>query len=362
MLAGAMMAGCTADGPDAAPGSVRLSVGLDASTRAATAYTGACDVTVAEAGGRIVGRYASTSEIPSELVLAGGDYRVTATVGRSLPASWTERYYCGEAAFTVSAAAATEVAVACRVVNSAVAVTYDPEVDDVLHDYTLTVANGSDELVYTGHDARTGYFITTAARPDLQWTLAGTTDTGAPFTKTGTLRDVAPATLYTLHISFHGTVEPMGGALVDITVDTAESEIPLSLAVCNPPVIALAGGGDIDTPVAVDPSNPADLIVTVATAGSQLARLSAACSHFGSFELPQSVDFVAAAADVKAAFLLKGVKSSVRNGADSSTAAINFSRFFLSTLPPGTTKIEIEAVDAAGLARRATVSLIVTEQ
>ena len=110
-------------------GSVNFDVKVNAeakpATRAADETTLAenCIVYVYNSQG-LIRKYRGTNSLPDALVLKSGNYRVTAAAGDSVPASFTDRYFKGEQAFTVSAGSKESVSVTCKLANSAVVVDF----------------------------------------------------------------------------------------------------------------------------------------------------------------------------------------------------------------------------------------------
>ncbi|MCH5345842.1 MAG: DUF4493 domain-containing protein [Muribaculaceae bacterium] len=358
-LAGVLMAGmtgCTCVDEPVTAGTVALDVSLpgDDGSRGLIENL-PVKVSVSSATAGIVFSSKEDTQFPLQLTLLGGEYTATATVGDSVPASFETRYFKGNETFTVSASAPAQVTVVCKIQNTAVAVEYDPEVDDVLHNYSLTVGHSAGELTLTGRDPRRGYFMMPAGERDLTWTLAGTTDTGAEFVKTGVIRDVQPATLYTVGISFAGTINPAGGLPIEIEVDTRAEEITVDNVINDAPVIG-GIGFDLNEVVVLNSGDDfSDLVVGIAST-SALASLSVSSDCFVPAGLPApSIDFVTASADDAALWLKKGIRAAVKEP----TSAINFSRFFQTLLPEGTSTITIRAVDTAGMASTATLTVTV---
>lgn len=362
MAAGWLMASCSTAADDMAAGdtgTVNLRVNVEDATRGGETPAGMpCRLTVTQASGKIVASYNTTAEIPERLTLLGGEYKATAAVGDSVGASFDARYYKGATVFTVTREAETTATVDCKIVNSAVAVTWGDEVDEVLHGCTVTVEHAGGKLTYGREEIRTGFFMTTSADPDLHWTLNGTDDKGGAFVKSGVIRNAKSGTLYRLNITFSGTVAPMGGALVEIDVDTTVREISDVIAVNDPPRIALQGGNIGDVLTVNTETVDADAVVTVVTT-TALRSLKVECDRFTALGIPaESLDFATISDDDRAATLRKGVRSATRTGADGSvTAAVNFSRFFLKSLPPGENIIRIMAEDEAGMTGRATLTI-----
>lgn len=347
----ALMAGCSADEPAAG--------GLSGQAKIAVRSSGdnvfdgqPVRLTVIGDNGGVVLDCKSASEIPPSVTLLGGDYTAVATVGDSVPASFDKRYFKGMTRFKVSHATPADVAVDCKIANVAVKVDIDPSVDNALHDYAVTVGHSAGKLTFTGRDSRSAYFMMPSLDETiLEYELTGVTDTGTPFSKKGVIRDVCPATCYTLTISFQGKIDPAGGLPILLDVDTSVTEIEFEDEIQAPPVVE-GIGVSLSEPIKIEEgAAESDVIVGIASTVG-LKSLTAGSRAFTSAGLPdETVDFVGIDPDISAAFLKKGIKGVVKTGPDGGAdAAINLSRFFQRILPPGETQVTITATDVNGQA------------
>ena len=157
-------------------GSVNFDVKVNAeakpATRAADETTLAenCIVYVYNSQG-LIRKYRGTNSLPDALVLKSGNYRVTAAAGDSVPASFTDRYFKGEQAFTVSAGSKESVSVTCKLANSAVVVDFG-NISEALSDYKVVVGNAAGELEYTSDkEGVNGYFMMDEGETSLNWTI-----------------------------------------------------------------------------------------------------------------------------------------------------------------------------------------------
>lgn len=303
----------------------------------------------------------SINDIPQSITLLGGRYTAFATVGDSVPASFDKRYFKGMETFVISKDEPVNVILNCKIANTAVKINYADNVDEVLHDYVMTVGHSAGNVEFKGRDTRKAYFMMPSANEhELTWTLHGTTDTGTRFEKTGTIRNVSPATLYTIDVSFNGIIEPMGGFPIDIVVDTNATEINYEDIISAPPLIE-GIGCDISKVVTVpDGGGDTDIIIGIG-ACAKLSSLVVTCDKFIDAGLPAAtVDFVSASDDTVSGFLKKGIRAAIKDNGTEYTGAINLSHFFLSLLPVGETIVNITAVDGNGMTTQQSVTINVT--
>lgn len=189
VLCGAMLAGCVDDMPHAGRESgdaaVRFDVSLsDRGTRAEGEYDALATSTLriyrAEDDG-LIRKYSPVSEIPEEVYLAAGGYRVTVEAGDGSAATFTNKSYAGEASVTLEAHDVKPVPVVCRITNIAVQVVFDATVaENFGEDYSVRVvaadsygdaAEDAPALEYTQDD--TGYFLLPEGVTNLSWGFEG---------------------------------------------------------------------------------------------------------------------------------------------------------------------------------------------
>ena len=188
-----------------------------------------------------VRKYTGLDNIPAAgISLVSDNYVAEVWAGDSVPASFDHRYFKGREPFAIQAGRTVEVAVECRIANSVVTVDYDPAVDDVLTDYTMTVGHKAGELVYNGREdeGRPGYFMMPSFDKNLTCTLTGKKADGSDFTYTQVIENAKPFTKYAVKVKHGGPVEDeIGGALVKIEVDETEVEVEEVIEIYSAPTI-----------------------------------------------------------------------------------------------------------------------------
>lgn len=198
-------------------GSFRMDMSIDNATRAVSEEDLLADAQVniylADYGGLV--RTYKYSEMPEEIYLAAGGYRVDVKAGEAVkdtpdPASWDSKSYKGSKEFTVNPGLNTPVKVVANVNNAVTAISFDQTVEANFNDgYELSVAldpdNAESKLVYNSANAGSnGYFIIEGVvDPALTWTFTGTlAKDGTPFTKTGIIEDLEPGKKYIMNLRY----------------------------------------------------------------------------------------------------------------------------------------------------------------
>ena len=185
----------------------------------------------------VVRQYKKLSEIPAEgIKLVADHYHALAWAGDSVPASFDAKYYRGHEEFDISGGQTTNISLECKIVNVVVAVNYDPEIDNFLNDYKLTVSHDRGSLEYVGKDERWGYFMMPSTDKNLAWKLEGTqTDNGEHYVREGVIANASPSTLYTIKLNVPDNEDPIAGGFLTIEVD----ETPLE-EITDPVIIIAA--------------------------------------------------------------------------------------------------------------------------
>lgn len=188
-----------------------------------------------------VRKYTGVGNVPAGgISLVSDNYVAEVWAGDSVPASFDHRYFKGREPFAVQAGRTAEVTVECRIANSVVAVEYEPAVDDVLTDYTMTVGHKAGELTFNGREdeGRPGYFMMPSFDKNLTCTLTGKKTDGSDFTYTRVIEDAKPCTKYLVKVKHGGPVEDeIGGALISIEVDDTEIEVEDVVEIYSAPTV-----------------------------------------------------------------------------------------------------------------------------
>lgn len=153
-----------------AEGCVSFNIGLDAATRAdylQYPYT-VCKILIRDTanGNDIVRRYTDIKELPSDLWLVAGSYRIEVYLGENKSQSWDKPYYYGYNDFAITANQTTPpVSVLCTLKSTVVKVLYAHSIvehfnaggyqTDVMIGDTFDEA-GANKLTYT--ESKDGYF------------------------------------------------------------------------------------------------------------------------------------------------------------------------------------------------------------
>ena len=137
-----------------------------------------------EATERLIRKYRPVTDVPAELYLAAGEYKVTVEAGDGSEATFTRKSYYGEESFQLGAHDVKTLPVVCKLTNIAVKVVFDPTVAEAF-DQSRTVfvsaADAFDEsaareesvptLQYT--EDGTGYFLLPEGTANLSWGFFG---------------------------------------------------------------------------------------------------------------------------------------------------------------------------------------------
>ena len=158
-----------------------------------------------------------------DFTLNSGSYILEGWTGDSIPASWTARYFKGKRPIEIKPGVRSGITLTCKIANTAVAVAYSDEIDNVLSDYTLTVTSASASLQFTGRDERTGYFMLPTKSHDLEWRLTGKrVDDGTTYMREGKISNAKASTLYNFNIMYEDPDISYGGAAITIKIDENE--------------------------------------------------------------------------------------------------------------------------------------------
>lgn len=197
----------------------------------------------------LVRKYDGIGNVPAEGIwLVGGQYTAEAWAGDSVPASFDARYFKGVEIFDINAGGTTQVNLNCRIANTAVAVKYAENIDEVLSDYVLTVGHSCGKLAFEERDSRRGYFMMNSRDKDLTFTLTGTRQDGSAYSYEGKIDGAKPSTEYILNVNYEGTDVETGGAYFTIEIDESTIDMEETIEIISAPNI-VGYGFDINEPV-----------------------------------------------------------------------------------------------------------------
>jgi len=214
-----LLAGCGHD-PDLSAdttgeGCLHLNVSLPG-TRSEYDPLAISTLKIYNAEGGLIRKYTPANNIPADIYLAAGTYRVTVTAGDQSPASFTHKSYEGEETFAMIANQSTRQDIVCKITNSAVRVDYDATIERKFDKGFRTYVSAIDRfdkvkaeqnlvptLTYTSDG--TGYFLLPEGTKNLSWGFYGnSTDLGA-ISQTGVIEAPEPNKRYTLAFRYSNT-------------------------------------------------------------------------------------------------------------------------------------------------------------
>lgn len=197
MAAVISLVGCTRELSEVMPGedgkgSLKVEVSLPVQTKAdydALAYSTLRVYKVerpveGEATENLVRKYSPATDMPENLFLVSGEYKITVEAGTEAEATFTEKTYYGEESVILEANKAKTVQVSCKITNIAVKVVFDESVKTAFDDGYCAYVSASDEFSLSdaednivpsleyGQDA-TGYFILPEGVSNLSWGFEG---------------------------------------------------------------------------------------------------------------------------------------------------------------------------------------------
>lgn len=218
-------------------GALCLSVQTRGDTKAAMSseeLLASADVRIYKADFSGMVRHYSYSQMPSEVYLPSGDYRIDVLAGEAAKespslASWEQKSYKGTADVTIEPSKSKSVTVAATVSNAISNIVFDASVAQYFEPgFTCKVSLKEDfsdaVLVYdsslSGSD---GYFIISGFEPSLYWSFSGTLKDGAAsVVKSGEISAVEAAKRYNMSLKY---VEKNGIVDVVILVDETTNDI-----------------------------------------------------------------------------------------------------------------------------------------
>ena len=206
--------------------------------------------------GGLIFKYSPATDMPEDLALIAGDYKITLEAGTGSYATFdnADRSYYGEKEFTVLGSQVNTVDLLCKTMNSVVEVVFDQTIldkFDVSKECFVSAINIFDKakaeasvvptLKFT--ESGTGYFLLPEGVFNLGWGFYGksskedlTVVGGAlDIEATGAINGAQPATKYSL--TFKYTKTPDGSATITIKVDESAEELDDAFSFAPQPTI-----------------------------------------------------------------------------------------------------------------------------
>lgn len=295
----------------------------------------------------LVRYYKGLNNVPSELWLASGNYRIAAQTGDSVAARFNMGFYKGETNINIKAGETVTTTLSCKIINTLVTVSITDELKAILSDYRVTVSSSKGTLTYTAqHTDSIGYFILPAGENSLSWTITGKKTDGNTYTQSGTLSNVKAAMKYELRFNFNETEYIQGGAYFNLIVNETALEKIDEIVIYKHPDIT-GNGFDIDKPVIYEVNAGAETSVWI-NASSAISQLVVSGSNLTNMGLPDNnIDFTGAASNVITDWANAGLTYRYEYNAakDISNAKLTFSESLIRNLPEGNYEIEIRVAD-----------------
>ncbi len=192
-------------------------------------------IRIYKADGGLIRRYTSLDDMPENLYLVAGGYKITVEAGNWNPATRTEKSYRGEKDFTVLAQQVITERVVCPTVNTGVRVSFDQSVADKFDLSACVYVSASDRFELAAINevptlrfdladpsAATGYFILPEGVSNLSWGFYGEGTNLGEVKQLGVIENAQSATIYKLKFQYSKT--PAGSADITVQIETAPEE------------------------------------------------------------------------------------------------------------------------------------------
>lgn len=367
---GAVAAGCSEETYDlAGEGTVKLSARISSDvTVVSRADTEAelsekCILWISNSGGA-VRKYQGLNNLPAEgITLRADRYVAEAWTGDSVSASFYSKYYKGREEFTVEASKTSSIEMVCKIANTVASVDYDPNIDDVLTDYSLTIGHTRGQLTFEGRDDRKGYFMMPSGQTALTYTFTGKKADGSTFTHTGEIASVKPTTEYRMHIKAASDDSEIGGGVISIVIDETEIVVNDVITIATAPQIT-GYGFDLSHTLNAEPGNVGRRSVWV-LASTELQSVVLAADNLSSLLgiSGNDVDFYLASDVVKDQIKTSGITTIAEYNPESGCGRmkISFESTLLNKLPAGTQVFTITARDKDGRTTSANMTINVSD-
>lgn len=258
-------------------------------------------------------KYEGLENVPTELSMKSGNYVAEAWAGDSVPASFESRFFRGYEKFEITQNTQKQVVVTCRVANVVVSVNPQSIDDTYMKDWTITVSNSSDGLVFDSENMSyaKGYFMMPnkdikvnadgeiqrdatgwPLYTNLKYKIEGKNAAGENFVKEGLIEGskqngiVEHAHEYILNLQYNPEYEEQGGSFITVTVNDYEEVVTQEVGLYSRPAIK-GVGFDIDGLVKGQQGTFSDVIVKVSGFGD-LSNLKIASQDYKELNLPAS--------------------------------------------------------------------------
>lgn len=320
-----------------------------AQQQAADMLADSCRVRIYNSKG-LIRYYKGLNNVPDNMMLATGDYRIKAVTGDSVPATFTMGYYSGESNFTIEAGKTTTAEVTCKIISTLVTVSFADALQDILTDYKVTIASPNASLVFThNHIDSIGYFILPKDCTQLSWAIEGLRSDGNTYTQSGILQNVKPAMKYNLKFDYNESEYNQGGAYFNLLVDERTVEMTNNIVIYKRPSIT-GLDFDITRPILFEENSGENLSIYI-NASSALSQVVVSADNLQEMGFPaNSVDFVAASEITLNTWAMAGLSYRYEYDSDNdiSVAKLTLAGSLISNLKQGSYIIAIRAADMHG--------------
>lgn len=315
----------------------------------------------------LIRKYQGVDNVPTDIVLPSGEYRVRVTAGDSVAASFDKKFYEGIKSFAIRKGANLLVDVTCNIGNTVTKIQFDEEsLNPVFKEYEVSIAvkaeNGSLKFDPENTD-QMGYFSIPTDCDTLFCTFKGTTIvTDDPYEHIDTIPFVKGATLYNLTYKYKELeveLPPTGGGMVKIEVDATPIGEPReeSVVLYRRPVIKAEMNGqaiDLASPYNVETGVSSEVSVMV-TSSSVLKQVELSSQSFPEFlnMTESSFDLKNLTAEQITALTSGGITIGTKEESKGYALGITFSNELMRkfTATDGTRQIQFRAVDDNGKER-----------
>lgn len=315
----------------------------------------------------LIRKYQGVDNVPTDIVLPSGEYRVRVTAGDSVAASFDKKFYEGIESFAIRKGANLPVDVTCNIGNTVTKIQFDEEsLNPVFKEYEVSIAvkaeNGSLKFDFENTD-QMGYFSIPADCDTLFCTFKGTTIvTDDPYEHIDTIPFVKGATLYNLTYKYKELdveLPPTGGGMVKIEVDATPIGEPReeSVVLYRRPVIKAEMNGqaiDLASPYNVETGVSPEVSVMV-TGSSVLKQVELSSQSFPDFlnMTESSFDLKNLTAEQITALTSGGITIDTKEESKGYALGITFSNELMQkfTATDGTRQIQFRAIDDNGKER-----------
>lgn len=214
-------------------GAMRLGVAMPAALEKDTAVVIKIYKVVNEEEQQLIRRYDSMNDVPEYMALLAGNYVAKVQVGEKRAVSFDEKYYYGEAKFSVVKSEVINVTVDCNIQSTIVCVNYDETIAQQLSEgYFTTVAIAEsydsdaiatgDVLSLTYTETCDGYFVMPEGQTSLYWHFEGTHPVEGNLMKEALIESVKPSAKYTITLKY--SKDAPGHLVIEATVDESVEE------------------------------------------------------------------------------------------------------------------------------------------